>query len=82
MSKRGNALNVKKELSEELADFMGSARASRPEITKKLWAYIKKHPDTQEGRTIHPDEVLEPILGSKSLDMFQMGKKISQHILD
>jgi chromatin remodeling complex protein RSC6 len=77
---RGSALMKKLELSDELADFMRANTASRGEVMKKIWAYIKKH-DLNEGRIIHPDDELAPILGTKSLDMFKMTKVLSGHFV-
>lgn len=77
--KKGTGIEKPLDLSEDMADFMGKDKASRAEITKKIWAHIKKH-ELNEGRTIHPDEVLEPILGSRSITMFDIAKKISAHV--
>lgn len=77
--KAGVGIHKKYALSDELADFMEKDSASRPEITKALWAYIKEN-DLNDGRTIHPDDVLSPILGSRPLDMMKMPSKISEHI--
>jgi len=70
-------------ISDDLADFMGASTASRPEVVKKLWAYIKKHDlqDPDAKRIIIPDETLEPLIGSKPIDMMKMTKKISAHFL-
>ncbi len=79
----GKGLLKKLELSDELADFMGKAKASRAEITKALWAYIKKKKlqDPSDKRSVIPDDTLEPILGSRPLTMFQIPKKVSEHII-
>jgi upstream activation factor subunit UAF30 len=77
----GKGLSKKLYLSEEMAEFMGKDKASRTDITKALWDYIKAN-ELNEGRTIHPDDVLAPILGSKSLTMFEMPKRISDHVSD
>ena len=78
----GKGLNKPLELSEEMADFMGKDTASRAEITKKIWAYIKKNKlqDEDNRRMIVPDEVLEPIIGSNPISMFKMATKISDHV--
>lgn len=68
---KGSALTKKCELSDALADFMGRDTASRAEVIKAVWAHIKKEglQDDEKRRIIHPDEALEPILGSKPIDM-------------
>ncbi len=80
---KGKGLMKKCELSEELSDFMGKDTASRSEVTKKVWAYIKKYDlqDPDDRRTIIPDDELSPIIGSKPINMMKMTGKISKHIL-
>lgn len=83
MAKRGG-LNKQYELSEDMADFMGKNTASRMEITKKIWAHIKKNglQDEDNRRDIVPDDTLEPILGSKKISMFDIATKISEHVFN
>lgn len=38
----GGGLNIKMFLSPQLADIVGKRKASRGEITKMVWAYIKR----------------------------------------
>jgi upstream activation factor subunit UAF30 len=68
--------------SEHLAKIVGSEPLPRPEVTKKVWAHIKKHnlqnPDNK--REIIADEKLQPIFSGKKLDMFQMTKAINKHL--
>lgn len=82
MAKKASGLSRPLELSEELADFMGKDQASRAQIMKSIWVHIKKHDlqDPSNKRNILPDDVLEPILGSKKLSMFDIAKKISDHV--
>lgn len=79
---KGQGLKQKLELSEEMADFMNTGTASRMDITKKIWAHIKKHglQGEKDRRIIHPDDVLEPILGSKPISMLKIATKISDHV--
>ena len=71
-------------LSEELADVVGKGPMPRTEVTKKLWAYIKKHnrQDPKNKRNIIPDEKLERIFGKskKAVNMFEMTKLVSKHL--
>jgi upstream activation factor subunit UAF30 len=68
--------------SEHLAKIVGSEPLPRTEVTKKVWAHIKKHnlqnPDNK--REIIADEKLQPIFSGKKLDMFQMTKAINKHL--
>ncbi len=71
------------EVSEELADVIGKGPFSRPEITQKIWVYIKEHAlqDPKNKRSILPDEKLEKVFRQKEpVDMFQMAKLIGVHI--
>jgi chromatin remodeling complex protein RSC6 len=68
--------------SEELAKIVGAQPLPRSEVTKKIWEYIKKHKlqNPQNKREIIADDKLQPILGSKKLDMFQMTKAVNKHL--
>ncbi len=80
---RGSALTKKLDLSDELAEFMGKSTASRAEVMKALWKHIKKE-DLQvpsNKRNIDPDDVLEPILGSRTITMFQIAGKLNKHFV-
>lgn len=70
-------------LSNELASLLGVQEMTRGEITKGVWDYIKKHnlQDAKNKRMIKPDKTLSQVLGPDPIDMFQMTKKISDHIL-
>ncbi len=83
VEKKPSAFKRPVEISETLADIVGKGPMPRTEITKKLWAYIKKHKlqDTNNRRNINPDEKLAKVLGtSKPIDMFKMTSKLSKHI--
>ncbi len=70
-------------ISDDLAAVVGKGPMPRTEIIKKLWAYIKKNncQDKKNKRNIIPDDKLAKIFGSKNpIDMFQMTKKVSNHI--
>lgn len=69
-------------ISKELAAIVGEGPMPRTEVTKRLWAYIRKH-DLQaqdDKRMIVPDSKLASILGPKPISMFQMTAKVSAHI--
>jgi upstream activation factor subunit UAF30 len=69
--------------SKELAAVVGEAPLPRTEVTKKLWAYIKKHnlQDAKNRRNINPDEKLEKVFGrKKAVNMFEMTKLVNAHL--
>ena len=66
-----------------LAEVVGSKPLPRTEITKRLWAYIKKNKlqNAKNRRNIDADEVLKPIFnGKKQVSMFEMTKLVAQHL--
>lgn len=70
-------------VSDELALVVGKGPLARTEVTKKLWAYIKKHKlqDPKNKRNINPDDSLRKVLGNKkSVDMFEMTKLVNKHL--
>ncbi len=69
--------------SAALAEVVGSVPMPRTEVTKKLWAYIKRKglQDKKNKRMINADQVLKPIFGGKSsVNMFAMTKLVSKHL--
>ena len=69
--------------SDTLATVVGAKAIPRTEVTKKLWAYIKKHglQDAKNRRMINADENLKPLFnGKKQVSMFDMTKFISKHL--
>jgi len=66
-----------------LAEIVGAKPIPRGQITKNLWAYIKKFglQDKINKRMINADEKLKKIFGGKSVvNMFEMTKLVSKHI--
>ena len=69
--------------SAQLASVVGSTPMPRTEVTKKLWAYIKRKglQDQKNRRMINSDESLKPIFGGKAqVSMFDMTKMVSKHL--
>jgi len=69
--------------SETLAAVVGSKPMPRTEVTKKLWAYIKKNglQDAKNKRMINADANLKAVFGGKkSVSMFEMTKLVSGHV--
>jgi len=66
-----------------LAEVVGSKAMPRTEVTKKLWAYIKKHKlqDTKNRRIINADDALKAVFGGKKqVSMFEMTKLVNKHL--
>ncbi|MBS1985056.1 MAG: SWIB/MDM2 domain-containing protein [Bdellovibrionales bacterium] len=69
--------------SESLAAIVGSKPLARTEVTKKIWAYIKKNglQDAKERRNIHADDTLKAVVGGKKMvNMFELTKFVSKHL--
>ena len=80
--KAGSAFMKPMQPSEHLAQIVGSEPLPRSEVTKKVWEHIKKNKlqNPANKREILADAKLEPVFGSKKLDMFQMTKAINSHL--
>jgi len=69
--------------SDKLAEVVGSKAMPRTEVTKKLWAYIKKNglQDKKNKRMINADPTLKTVFGGKSsVNMFDMTKLVGKHL--
>ena len=69
--------------SAQLATVVGSAPLPRTEVTKKLWAYIKRKglQDSKNRRMINADDNLRPVFGgSKQVSMFEMTRLVNKHL--
>jgi upstream activation factor subunit UAF30 len=69
--------------SSQLAAVVGGSAMPRTEVTKKLWAYIKRNglQDAKNRRAINADEKLRPVFGGKSqVSMFDMTKLVNKHL--
>nr|MBN2278444.1 hypothetical protein [candidate division Zixibacteria bacterium] len=66
-----------------LSAIVGNKPLPRTEITKKLWAYIKKNnlQNPENKREIMADDNLKSIFdGKKKVNMFEMTKLVSKHM--
>ncbi len=66
-----------------LSEVVGSKPIPRTEVTKKLWAYIKKNglQDKKNKRMIKADDALKPVFGGKAqVNMFEMTKLVNKHL--
>ena len=69
--------------SAQLAPVVGSAPLPRTEVTKKLWAYIRRKglQDSKNRRMINADDNLRPVFGgSKQVSMFEMTRLVNKHL--
>ena len=68
--------------SAELSEVVGSKPLPRTELTKKLWAYIKKNglQDQKNRRMIKADDRLRPIFGKPQVNMFEMTALVNKHV--
>jgi upstream activation factor subunit UAF30 len=66
-----------------LGAVIGNSAMPRTEITKKLWAYIKRNglQDSKNRRAINADDKLRPVFNGKSqVSMFDMTKLVNRHM--
>ena len=69
--------------SDKLAAVVGAKPLPRTEVTKKLWAYIKKNglQDKKNRRNINADAALKAVFNGKAtVNMFEMTKLVSKHL--
>ena len=69
--------------SAALAEVVGDKPIPRSEVTKRLWAYIKKNKlqDQKNKRNINADGALKPVFGGKAtVNMFEMTKLVGKHL--
>ena len=66
----------------KLAEVVGAKAIPRTEVTKKLWAYIKKNglQDKKNKRMINADDNLKVIFKKGTVNMFEMTKLVSKHL--
>jgi upstream activation factor subunit UAF30 len=70
-------------ISATLAAVIGAGPYPRTEVTKKLWAYIKRKglQDSKNRRDINADANLKAVFGGRSkVNMFEMTKLVSKHL--
>ena len=84
MPRKPNAAFMKPmKVSATLSEVIGSGAMPRTQVTKKLWAYIKKNKlqDKTNKRMINADAALKAVFGGKSkVNMFEMTKLVSKHL--
>jgi upstream activation factor subunit UAF30 len=65
-----------------LGAVIGNKPMPRTEVTKKIWAYIKKNglQDAKQRRMINADDKLRPIFKKDQVSMFDMTKLVNKHL--
>jgi chromatin remodeling complex protein RSC6 len=69
--------------SAALGAVIGAGAMPRSEVTKKIWAYIKKNnlQDAKNRRMINADDKLKSVFnGRPSVNMFEMTKLVNKHL--
>merc|ERR1712154_378175 len=71
-------------VSNELADIIGTKKASRPQAIKGLWAYIKKNnlQDPAQRQYFTPDAKMAKIFGKNKMKTIHMSKYLSANLSD
>ena len=69
--------------SSSLAAVIGNSAMPRTEVTKKIWAYIKRNglQDSKNRRNINADDKLKEVFGGKKqVSMFEMTRLVNKHL--
>ncbi len=69
--------------SAALGAVIGNNAMPRTQVTKKIWAYIKRHKlqDSKNRRMINADDALKAVFGGKKqVSMFEMTKLVSKNL--
>merc|ERR1712113_1118100 len=68
-------------VSNELADIIGTKKASRPPAIKGLWAYIKKNnlQDPAQRQYFTPDAKMAKVFGKAKMKTIHMSKYLSSN---
>merc|ERR1711964_433672 len=75
----GKGLFAAKSLSPALAGIVGKNKASRPEVTKAVWRYIKSK-KLNNGRNIKADAKLAGVTKAGTFSMFKLFGLLNKHI--
>jgi len=81
--KKATGLTVVKDISPEMAEFLGTGtRLARTEVVKGLWAYIKRNSlqNPTDKREIILDEKMKSLFSCDKITMFTLNKYVSSHI--
>ena len=79
----GTGIQAPKKLSPELADIVGKKEASRGELMKLLWAYLKEKnlQDPENKQYFTPDKKMAKVFGEDKIKAYTMiGKYLKPHL--
>merc|ERR1712242_619415 len=74
---KGSGLTKPLKISDDLAELLSEKKGStlsRPEVVKRLWAYIK-----EKKQFFKPDKKMIPIFGEEKVRAFGMVKHLKGH---
>lgn len=77
-----NAFNREMVLSSDLQNVISELTCSRPQVVKRLWAYIKDNnlQNPTDKRQIICDDKLQQLFKKKTVGAFEMNRILSKHI--
>ncbi|GAB2282564.1 hypothetical protein Dimus_017104 [Dionaea muscipula] len=69
-------------LSPQLQKFLGVSEMSQPKVLQQIWTYIRDRNlhDPKDKKNIICDDLLRPVFGADSIDMFEINKALSKHL--
>merc|ERR1712073_81005 len=81
-SPKKTGLQAELNVSADLAAIIGTKKGekiSRPQVTKRLWAYLKEHnlQDSENRQYFTPDETMAKVFGSEKIKCFSMSKSLT-----
>lgn len=70
-------------LSKPLSKLVGAKEMSRPQVVKRIWAYVKEHnlQDPKDRRILVCDELMLPVMKKPKISCFAMNKILSDHLI-
>merc|ERR1712061_286948 len=79
---KGGGLTKKMKVSGDLKAIIGKDQASRAEVVKELWAYLKKHnlQDPENKQFFTPDKKMAKVFGTEKIKAFGMAKFLGAHL--
>merc|ERR1711950_135613 len=78
-------LQAELNVSDDLRKIIGTKKGekiSRPQVTKRLWAYLKEHnlQDSENRQYFTPDETMAKVFGTEKIKCFSMSKYLKEHL--